>query len=368
MNIREYRIETEYFADLHERTAHNADIADFYDRLFQDTDEPAFVERARAMRVCCQWWDTDYYRLQQVKDIKRVNLCKDKFCFNCQSMLAIKRQQKFAPMLDLLYRDFSICHMVVTVPNCTGDELLPMLDKMYKKFKYMTRLLSGNKQIRGFDFTRYGYAGGIRALEVTQNRTDFSFHPHFHCMILFQKNLSFQQKHINSYSFDNGLLVRKFSDLEIQLQKVWRLLIEGKTITLEAVQQMKEGYSVIIDSIAKGEYHECFKYACKGAFKDGTIYDENTFRALWYALHSRRMIQGYGLLHNSKDENAEILEEDLTQNYEKMVAQLRSIEEPVFKAETLSEILSEKNCSYVSKSNLKRLLLEQRRQEIGVKG
>lgn len=363
MDIKEARIESEYFSDLHDKTARNADLAVFYDRLFSDTDDFAFYNRSKAIKVCCQWWDTEYYRLQQVKDIKRVNLCKDKFCFNCQSMLAIKRQSKYAPVLDTLYSEYAICHAVFTVPNVEGEELLPTLEKMYKKFKHLTRFLSGNAHIRGVDFEQYGYGGGLRALEVTQNALDRSFHPHFHVMLLLKKGITFERKHINHYSFDGYELVRKFSDFEILLQKVWYLLMNGETVTKEKLRDLSEGYSVILDPIQKGEYHEVFKYACKGAFKDGSIYDEETFRALYYALHSRRMIQGYGALHNFRDETAEILEEDLTQNYEEMIAQLRIFEEPVFRAESLTEILSDKNCSYISKSNLKRLLIARKRQE-----
>lgn len=361
MDISDKTIDGEYFTDIHDKTARNADLAVFYDNLFADTDDFAFNHRARAIRVCCKWWDMDYYRLQQIKDIKRVNLCKDKFCFNCQSMLAIKRQSKYAPMLDALYNDYTVCHMVVTVPNCYEDELLPLLEKMYLRFKHLTRFLSGNLHIRGIDFAPYGYAGGIRALEVTKN-AEGTYHPHFHCMILFRKGLTLEKTHTNSYSFDNGLLSRKFSQFEISLQKIWRLLIEGEAVTREKVNNIKEGYSITIDPIRKGEYHEAFKYACKGAFKDGTIYDEKTFRALFYALKNRRMIQGYGVLHNFKDEETEILEEDLTQNYEEMIAQLRELEEPIFKAETLEEILRERNCKYISKKNLKRLLIAERQQ------
>lgn len=363
MDIYETSIEGEHFADISEKIARNADLSVFYDNLFRDTEDFAFNGRAKAIRACCQWWDTDYYRLQQVKDIKRVNLCKDKFCYNCQSMLAIKRQSKYAPVLDELYDHYQLFHMVVTVPNCGGDELPLVLRKMYLKFQYMVRYLDGREHIRGMDFASYGYAGALRALEVTQNRLDGTFHPHFHCMILFRKGITFERKQINSYSFDGGQFVRKFSELEIILQKVWRLLMDEQTVTREAVEDLKEGYSIIIDPVKKGEYHEVFKYACKGAFKDGTIFDENTFRILYYALHSRRMIQGYGILHNYKDEAGEILEADLDLNYEEMIAQLRLIEDPIFKVESLKEISAEKNCVYVSKSNLKKLLIERKKAE-----
>lgn len=365
MEFENERIENEYFAEIHKKIHRNADIADLYEDLYRDTGNLTYHGCAEALRYCCQWWDTEYYRLQQVKDIKRVNLCKNKFCFNCQSMLAIKRQSRFSSELDELYDDYRLCHMVVTVPNCSGGLLKLLIKRMYEKFKHLTRFLSGDKKIRGMDFQQYGYAGAVRGLEVNYKETTL-YHPHFHCIIAFRKGLELEKVHVNQFSFDHGQLVRKFSDLEILLQKIWRLLIDGETVKRETIEGVKEGYSVIIDPIEKGEYHEVFKYACKGAFDESegaAIYNEEVFRTLREALYSRRIIQGYGLLHNFHDEVGEILEEDLTLNYAKMVAQLRSIEEPVFKPETLTEIMREENCRYISKSNLKRLIIERMRRD-----
>ena len=364
MDVKSIQIEKEHFSELRDKTSHNSEVAALYDRLLRETGDTAFFNRAASIRVCSQWWDTMYFRIQQVKDIQRVNLCKDKFCRNCQSMLAIKRQAKFSPILDELQPRYEICHVVFTVSNVFGDELLPTLDKMYKNFKHLTRFLSGNAHIRGIDFLPYGYAGGLRALEVTQNLYDKRFHPHFHVMLLLKKGIDFERKFINSFSFDEGVLVRKFSEFEILLQKIWYLLMNGISVTKEKITQLKEGYSVTLDKAAKGEYHEVFKYACKGAFKeDGSLLDEETFPMLFFALHSRRMIQGYGVLHNYKDDSLEILEEDLTQNYNSIVAKLKAFEEPIFHIESLEEILGDKTCSYISKSNLKRLMIERKRQE-----
>lgn len=362
-----HAIEKEYFEDLSEKTRKNAQIAGFYDGLFFDTGDFAFQERARAVAVCCKWWDMDYYRLQAVKDIKRVNLCRDKFCYNCQSLLAIKRQNKYAPMLDKLYKDYTLCHVVVTVPNVPylpQEGLKSTIKKMYLRFKHLTRFLSGDKKVRNVNFTQYGYSGAVRALEVTTNAEN-TFHPHFHCIMLLRKGYKPERKYTNAYSYDHGQLTRKFSDLEILLQKVWYLLMNDIPVTRESIEGLKEGYSVIVDEVPKGEYHEVFKYACKGAFKDGTIYDRVVFRALFYALHGRRMIQGYGVLHNFKDEDGAILEADLTENYEAMIAQLQYLEDPIFVCEHLEQLIEQNYCRYISKSNLRKLLIQQRREERG---
>lgn len=360
-------IQTEHFEDISDKIRKNPEIAGFYDGLFFDTGDFAYQGRARSVALCCKWWDMEYYRLQSVKDIKRVNLCRDKFCYNCQSLLALKRQNKYSPVLDSLYNDYTLCHVVVTVPNVPyipQDGLKETVKKMYLKFKHLTRFLSGDKKVRGVNFSEFGYAGAVRALEVTTNAEN-TFHPHFHCIMLLRKGFKPERNYINSFSFDNGKLARKFSAFEILLQKVWFLLMNDIPVTRESIDGLKEGYSVICDPVERGEYHEVFKYACKGAFKDGTIYDRTIFRALYFALHGRRMIQGYGVLHNFKDEDGEILEADLTENYEAMVAQLHYLEDPVFVVEHLDHIIEEKNCRYISKNNLRKLLIQRRKEERG---
>ena len=55
---------------------------------------------------------------------------------------------------------------------------------------------------------------------------------------------------------------------------------------------------------------------------------------------------------------------DALAEYEQRVAQLRLIETPDFSVSSLDEILNDnKNCTYISKSNFKRLVAERQRLE-----
>lgn len=366
--LTQQRIDKTHFKELQRYIAHNYQIAEYYGNLYEETGAERYDTKARAIDLCCKWWDTDYYRMQDVKDIKRVNLCHDKFCFNCQSMLAIKRQVKFSPVLDTLRNRYKVCHVVLTVPNCEAEELQPLLNRMYKKFPLLMRYFKGAARVRGVDFAKYGYGGAVRGLEVTQNKDDKTYHPHFHCMVLFRKDLDLTEKYINSYSYDGGRLVRQFSELEVLMQKVWYLLMNDCKVTATAIKELAEGYSVIVDD-SGGRYHEAFKYACKGAFdetKGAFIYNEFTFRVLQSALNSRRMIQGYGELYGFKDLDGEIIEAEVINEYARQIAELQSIETPDFCAEPLEKVIEEAGrCRYISKSNLKRLIIERKRQEGG---
>lgn len=368
MGLNDRVIEKEYFQKLKSRVTHNYKIADFYLDMFEETGKEIFQNKSRAIDVCCKWWDIDFYQLLKVKDIKRVNLCKDKFCLNCQSMIAQKRQQKYAPVLDELRKDFEVFHMVVTVPNCEAEELLPLLNRMYTKFRYLMRYFNGQRKVKKINFMQYGYGGAVRGLEVTQNEKTKQFHPHFHTIILLRKGLKLDYKHINKYSYDNGKLSCKFSDLEILLQKIWYLLMNDERVTAKSIEELKLGYDIHM-SDSEGHYHECFKYACKGAFKDddggGFLYNEQTFRTLYGALNNRRMIQGYGRLYNFEDLDGDILDDWLEDEYQRIISNLKDFEKPVFRVEGIDEVIESciNACKYISKSNLRRYL-EDRREEI----
>ena len=362
-------IDKSYFEDLKFRIRHNYQIADFYLDMYEETGRENFLNKSKVINVCCKYWDLFHYVSLKVKNIKRVNLCKDKFCFNCQKLLAEKRQQKYEPILNELRKDYEVFHMVVTVPNCEREELLPLLNKMYKKFPYMLEFFKGKRNVRNIDFLQYGYGGAVRGLEVTQNQSTKQFHPHFHCMILFEKGFQLQGEVVNPYSFDDGRIVHKFSKLEILLQKIWFLLMNDERVTAKAIEELKLGYDIQM-SDSEGHYHEAFKYACKGAFDPANgafIYNEQTFRTLYEALNNRRMIQGYGALHNFDDMDGDILDDEATEQYEKIISALDDFEKPLFQVENIDEVVERSAyCKYISKSNIKRLLSE-RREEIEAK-
>ncbi len=355
------------------RTKKNEVLAEFYEQLSEDIEEnriglynspETLLNIADRMRKCCRYWDIDHYRFQGVKDLLRTNCCRNRFCDNCQNVMAIQRERKFAPVLDDLAKNYDVYHIVFTVPNVYGDELKPCLDNMYKQFAYVNRLFSGDAKIKGISFLKYGYIGAVRALEITKNRIDGTFHPHFHSLFILKKGLKLDKgrKHVNRFSFNNpdikkshhkkeyGEPHRYFSDFEILLQKVWRLRYDGIKLTEKNINTLKEGYSVICDNAA-GRYKEIFKYATKGIFKEG---EENAlggyhdFLPLFTALHGRRLVQGYKLLNGFDFED---IDQSADEAYRKVREKLEELEKPIRVFEFLNEIEDEMGkYTYISRS------------------
>lgn len=338
----------------------NAIISGYYHQMYRDTADEGHLRRASAVDGCFRWWDVDHYRKQKVKDVKRISLCKDKFCLNCQNAMSKRRYAKYKPVLDALLDDYDVYHVVVTVSNCTAWELLDVLDRMYKKFPYIIRYLSGERKCKGIDFLGYGYKGAIRSLEITTKRTKTGaeFHPHFHSLFVLRKGISIKRKHINDFSFHNGKLRRKFTDFEILLQKVWYLLYNGERLTAEAVENLTQGYSCTADR-AKGNYKEIFKYPVKGESRRESItdvvYDYDTFAVLFEVLYRRKVLQGYGILNFKDLETDE--DKEIDRIYKELIAELQAIEDPVFLGLRLEDVFADfEDVSYISKNTIRESL------------
>lgn len=364
------------------RTKKNETLSEFYEQLAEDIEErrlgwfynpDTLREVADRMKKCCRYWDIDHYRLQGVKDLIRTNACKNRFCDSCQNAISIQRERKFSPVLDDLAQNYDIYHIVFTVPNVYADELYPCVDRMYKQFAYINRLFSGDAKIKGINFLQYGYVGAVRALEITKNRRENTFHPHFHCLFILRKGLKLDRgrRYVNCYSFNNpdvkkshhkkvyGEPERYFSGFEILLQKIWRLRYDGIKVNQKNIDGIKEGYSVICDN-ADGKYKEVFKYATKGIFKEG---EENAlggyhdFLPLFNALYGRRLIQGYKLLNGFHFED---LSQNVDEEYQRVRATLEELEKPYRTFEFFNEIEQDiHKYTYISRSSIAEIVSEE---------
>ena len=367
------------------RLRKNTVLSFFYEKLAEDIyfDDVAYMtvkdydywyrrydsvkDRGERVALCTRFCKGDYYRLQGVKDLQRTNLCRDRFCDNCQNTISQQRYEKYLPVLEKLTADFDVYHIVFTVPNVYVKDLARTIDRMYKAYAYLVRYFDGRKSIRHIDFKQYGYKGSVRALEITKNRERNDFHPHLHCLFLLRKGQRLDENriHINPYSFKNPDVkrghhknfVRYFGDFEILLQKVWRLLIDGVEVNYSNVEELTLGYSVICDQ-AKDRFKEIFKYATKGVLcvdqeKDPTgVYED--FCALFFILYQRKLIQGYGSLRHLKFEEDVDLSPD--EMYMQVVQDLQSVETPDEYHEDFKdmheEVTERKNITYISRKSV----------------
>lgn len=355
--------------DYVDTVSHNRDFNDMYSEyyawLFEETNLLQYQRLSERVFNCHKYWYGDHYRMQRIFDVQRVQLCHDKFCVNCQHLKQASRLMRFTPVFEELQNSYDLYHLTLTVPNVPGNKLKDTINGMFGAFKKLMRYFSGDAKIKDVDFEQYGFGGAVRCLEIVPNPNDY--HPHIHSVLLLKKDLPLIKEHINCYSFDYGKLTRKFSDLEILIQKILYLSMQGKKIDIKNLSAVPQGYSCIMNDVDVEHHgwHEVFKYVTK-LTKDGMPFlSYEQFKTLHHALHRCKVMQGYGLLYRVSEND--VCDETVTEAYAEILARLRAFEKPEknvsYELDKLMRDLKNKNITFISKRQVQAWLEECREKD-----
>lgn len=302
------------------------------------------------MRNCNSVWMLNVYDTHMIKVLEKTNLCKDRFCNNCKKVKQALRMQRFIPEIEK-YKEFGLYHLVLTVPNVEGKDLSNTIKKMNESFAQLVRYFNPkNKKdtVSGINFDKYGYMGAIRSLEVTFKND--SYHPHFHILFCLDYDLEGEgENNINSFSRRNGKITRKFTDTEIMIQKIWKLLMTGKTVTKRNIEKEELGYSVIMDKFKEDDYFELFKYMTKSTKDDNELFTYKNFIDLYFQLKGKRQIQGYGCFFRIKDID---YKEEVDLRFDTFIAILDKYETPRISTEKTEDLYFDTEYELISKSTL----------------
>lgn len=319
-SAQEWEFGIDWFKDLQEKVKYNVYQSEYYERMAEDYHDEGYRLKAERTLACSKVWDLYYYIRHGIKQIKSIARCHDAFCYVCQSLKAQRRFEICSPILRRFEQDNDVYHIVFTVPNVTGPRLKWTLNKMYSRFPRLIEYFTGSRKIKDIDFEQYGYIGAVRSLEITTGKQGKDYHPHFHCMFILRKSAPNMEKVCeNSFSkgktdhYDGSRTKTIFSKFEWLLQRVWCLLMLDLRVTASNIRNIysatewryKDGFDVKSDN-AEGAYHEIFKYAIKGTYKEKSIFSYEQFQYLENALKNRRVYETYGCL---KDYNFEDVED-----------------------------------------------------------
>lgn len=327
------KIENEYVENLKTYREYNQIIYKyFYDYATEQNSKTLFNNSVR-IRDCNKVWNINHYQEFNIKEVTKTHLCKNKFCFNCKKVLQAFRMSKYS---DFIRKQKNLYHLVLTVPNVSGEDLKETLKKMSKSFKKFYNI------IRGVDRAKCQYDlevdGALRSLEITFSKKNdsVSFHPHYHVLLSLENSIILDKTHKNKFSFDNLIyLKRLFSDIELYFQKLWYCIYNS--IDIRKIKDIETGYSVILDEFKEDDFIELFKYMCKEkAFvdEDSILLDYATFKYLYEATYKVKQLQGYGIFYSVKDD---FDYEEIKEDYLKYIEYLKTLDEPVVKKEFLSK-------------------------------
>lgn len=348
-DLKVIEVKKDFISDILKNNKYNQEvISEYYLKLQQEFKEINFQNKIDNLSSCNSWWLLDYYKEQKVKDFKKTNLCKDKFCNNCKKVKQASRLGKYMPMIENYKQDKNLYHLTLTVPNCKGEDLAETIKTMFLSFRRIIRYLSLDLKIKGLDFEQYGYIGAIRSLEITFKGDNY--HPHLHCIFAFDNPIIDNRYIENTFSNSKKNGYRKFTDFEVLIQKVWYLLNNKIKVTKKSIDELELGYSCTLDPIDESSAYEVFKYMTKSTDEDQNILTYENFKTLYFALHRVRQIQGYGCFYNVKDDDSII--EQVEELYDVYINILKVKENPLEVSQTPEDLLKDNDNLIISRKKI----------------
>lgn len=149
-----------------ERKKSTLDLADSYKRIgsnkyYRVLDCSTFLE----------------FRLAVDNSLKlsNANFCKVRLCPMCSWRRSLKIFGQVSRVMDHVEKNYNYKYifLTLTVKNCYGEDLRDTLDLMTKAFNTMTRRKAFKQAVNGY----------FRSLEITYNKENDTYHPHFHMIL-----------------------------------------------------------------------------------------------------------------------------------------------------------------------------------------
>lgn len=360
INIRDLIIEKDYLKKIVKNIEYNEIIGNYYSRLYYESNDEKFGNKRFNLLDCNSIWVLDKYEKSKIKDFQKTNLCKDKFCNNCKKVKQASRMSKFIPLIRPYAKN--MYQLTLTVPNVSGKELNGTIKRLFSSFARLIEFLKGKKKIANVDFLHLEYEGAIRSLEVTFKNN--SYHPHLHALLVLNGSMSLKtHENVFSTDFKGNREKRLFTDEEILIQKIWRLLYDGELekeknklkrapkITYEKIEKLERGYSCTLDKSQESDFVEIFKYMTKATDEDDQVLTYQQFKILYFALLNKRQIQGYGCFFGLKDDD-EISAEEVDEIYNEILEELRKKESPETILQSPQDLKKDKEYTLISRKRV----------------
>lgn len=139
-------------------------------KIYDKAGMYAYAERAR---TCATW--LQYTGTGDQKELQAANFCQLRLCPMCIGRRARRAAYKLSQVLDLTEREHKVkfIFLTLTIRNCAGKDLSETITQLLKGWY---RLMDNRKVERAVQ-------GWFRALEITRNEKNGTYHPHLHVIL-----------------------------------------------------------------------------------------------------------------------------------------------------------------------------------------
>ena len=155
-------------------------ISDSFERLFFKYNNDIFFNISQNIKFCSSYLEFKFFS-DGNKKLHKAMFCRNRLCSMCNWRRSLKIFSHISKIINEInsYNIYDYIFLTLTCKNCFADDLNFTINKILNSFMNMIRC---NKKIK---LINKGY---FRALEVTYNKDNNTYHPHIHCIIVVEKN------------------------------------------------------------------------------------------------------------------------------------------------------------------------------------
>lgn len=222
------------------------EFSDGFEPVNLDLNRFGFTKRAERVLNCGTSLVLSYgiYETGELDTDGRLvfaNFCKDRLCPMCNWRRSLKIYGQVSKIMDVISKDYAFVFLTLTVPNCKDFELSETLDNMNQGFYRLKRLKRFKKAVKGFH----------RATEVTVNKKNGTYHPHFHVILAVDSNYFKSKDYINHSEW----------------LQMWRDTYNDQSITQVDIRKIKpdESKNQTYQDAIKKSVCEVSKYSVKAS-------------------------------------------------------------------------------------------------------
>lgn len=213
-------------------------------RLADVYGEAQLNTRADRARGCSTWLEYLANEDGSIKQLHHFNACKQRLCPLCSVRKARIMAIRLGKVLEKVkenHPDTQLIFLTLTLENCTGDKLRDTITLLMKAWSKLTKRRPFARAVKGW----------FRALEITRNRSQNTYHPHFH-VILVVENAYFDRS--------SGLYVT-----QEKWREWWQQCLQVAYLPMVDVRSTytKDGKGKKSSKKAAAAAVEAAKYACK---------------------------------------------------------------------------------------------------------
>lgn len=214
--------------------------------------------------------------------LHNANFCRERLCPMCIWRRTLKIYGQISQIMLSMPKDVHYLFLTLTIPNCESEDFQDTVDRLFKSWVKLTK----NKKFKN------AVLGYYRVLEVTRNKKNGTYHPHFHIILAVSPSY-FSGPYYIKHDVWLDMWRKAYGDESITQVDIRKIKARDKSLSETSDLTDLDGFKSL-----EGAVSETAKYAVKD--DDFIISDDNQLmdsivKTLLYGLKGRRLVQFGGL-------------------------------------------------------------------------